>query len=271
MKLPLYREGIDDRPSRFALLSWVNELLGADYIRLEQLADGIAYCHLLSVVQPTAASLLFKLNLGAETVCDCRRNLRAVEEVVRKLNLPIEFDSEKLSKGKMLDHFKVLSSLYHYFNITTTKAQAAGGDGTSGAASTKRSCGDGTAAVVGKKNNSVICAKLSKETPADEMGVAGEMAVGDEIVVGDEMRLGDEMVVGDEMRLGDEMVVKLTQQVQRRVRGVMEAASEVEEVESEALFYFDKLKFIEEIVRSSTATGLADAVSKILADKPQQF
>lgn len=42
---------------RLELLNWVNELVEADYPRIEALADGVAYCQIIDSVFPGQVQL----------------------------------------------------------------------------------------------------------------------------------------------------------------------------------------------------------------------
>lgn len=42
---------------RLELLAWVNKISECDYPKIEMLADGIAYCHILDALHPGAVQL----------------------------------------------------------------------------------------------------------------------------------------------------------------------------------------------------------------------
>lgn len=42
---------------RLELLAWINRISECDYPKIEMLADGIAYCHVLDALHPGAVQL----------------------------------------------------------------------------------------------------------------------------------------------------------------------------------------------------------------------
>ena len=42
---------------RLELLAWINDIIDADYPKIETLSDGIAYCQLLDYLKPNIANI----------------------------------------------------------------------------------------------------------------------------------------------------------------------------------------------------------------------
>jgi RP/EB family microtubule-associated protein len=84
---------------RLELLAWINEILEADYPKVENLCDGIGYSQILDALNPSAINI-FKVNLSAKSEADYIRNLRLVEDCLHKLKFYHKMDPTKLAKGK---------------------------------------------------------------------------------------------------------------------------------------------------------------------------
>eukprot|EP00922_Rhytidocystis_sp_ex-Travisia-forbesii_P073053 GHVS01108897.1.p1 GENE.GHVS01108897.1~~GHVS01108897.1.p1 ORF type:complete len:263 (+),score=43.19 GHVS01108897.1:182-970(+) len=252
------------RPSRFVLLSWLNNLLNLDYIRIEQCTDGLAYAQILASLHPDGGIPLHLFNWAAESPWDCARNLMFVAEAVNRLDLPFEFDAEKLSKGRLLEHLQTLRSFYLYYHNKQIKPT--GGRSRSaqqiitkvGGQPVCRKAPLGVAASVdyvhrtssgGLLSNSrgtgVVCAKLFNDMKPTTICGAKEVECTD-------------------------MIGQLQQHIQDKVHALSKAIEETEEVVREASFYFEKLNYIEEIAASSQS-HLGSLVNQMLAVKPEQL
>lgn len=88
---------------RLELLSWLNDIIDADYPKIETCSDGIAYCQILDYLKPNAqgTSHLQRLNYNAKNKDDYKRNLKVFQDYVKKLNLPFTVPNlDQLSNGK---------------------------------------------------------------------------------------------------------------------------------------------------------------------------
>ena len=43
---------------RLELLAWVNDVVDADYPKIENLSDGIAYCQILDYIKPGSGNII---------------------------------------------------------------------------------------------------------------------------------------------------------------------------------------------------------------------
>jgi hypothetical protein len=79
------------------------------------LADGVAYAQLLDAVHPGCISIA-RLNFTTRYPEDNLRNLRIVEDALKKLkiNQPASFD--KMAKGMFQDNIVFLQWIYNYSN-----------------------------------------------------------------------------------------------------------------------------------------------------------
>ena len=81
------------------LLTWLNEALETSYHRVEDLADGIAYAQLFDACYPEADIPLHVFNFRAKYQDDFERNLKKLQKIVKKLNVPVSVPVAKLSRA----------------------------------------------------------------------------------------------------------------------------------------------------------------------------
>ena len=81
------------------LLNWLNAIIEADYPKIEQCSDGIAFCQILDAVFPKIVPLS-KLNFNANNKDDYYRNIKVLDEVGHKLKLPYQIQTKVLAQGK---------------------------------------------------------------------------------------------------------------------------------------------------------------------------
>jgi RP/EB family microtubule-associated protein len=88
---------------RLELLAWLNEIIDADYPKVENCSDGVAYCQLVDYLRPDKPNVipLTKLNYQAKNQSEFQRNLEIFQNAVKKLNLPFTVPKlDQLSNGK---------------------------------------------------------------------------------------------------------------------------------------------------------------------------
>eukprot|EP00922_Rhytidocystis_sp_ex-Travisia-forbesii_P073054 GHVS01108898.1.p1 GENE.GHVS01108898.1~~GHVS01108898.1.p1 ORF type:complete len:261 (+),score=41.93 GHVS01108898.1:178-960(+) len=249
------------RPSRFVLLSWLNNLLSLDYIRIEQCTDGLAYAQILASLHPDGGIPLHLFNWAAESYWDCSRNLMFVAEAVKRLNLPFEFDADKLAKGRLLEHLQTLGSFYLYYH--NKQIQQTG----------KRRFAQ---RIMPKVEGQHVCRKAplglaSVESVRKTSGLPSNNSRGTSVVCA---KLFNDMkpttICGAKEVECTDMIGQLQQHIQSKVHALSKAIEETEEVVREASFYFEKLNYIEEIA-SSSQSHLGSLVNEMLAVKPERF
>ena len=102
---------------RLELLAWLNDIIDADYPKIENCSDGIPYCQLLDYLCPNQTNIiqLNKLNYMAKNKADNQRNLKLFQTAVKKLNLPFTVPNlEQLSNGKFQFNMECVQWLYDY-------------------------------------------------------------------------------------------------------------------------------------------------------------
>jgi RP/EB family microtubule-associated protein len=80
------------------------------------LGDGVAYAQILDAIHPGALNI-FKINLSTRYPDDNLRNIKIVEDGLKKLQIQQQpFSYEKIGKGKFHDNIVFLQWLYGYAN-----------------------------------------------------------------------------------------------------------------------------------------------------------
>jgi len=84
-----------------------------EYTTVETLGDGVAYAQMIDAIHPGSINI-FKVNLNTKYPDDCQRNVKLVEDSLKKLQLSQPVSYEKIGKGKFHDNIVFLQWLYGY-------------------------------------------------------------------------------------------------------------------------------------------------------------
>ena len=82
---------------------------------VESLADGVAYAQVLDAVHPGCIALT-RLNFTTRYPEDNLRNLRLVEDALKKLKITQPASFDKMSRGMFQDNIIFLQWLFSYAN-----------------------------------------------------------------------------------------------------------------------------------------------------------
>ncbi|CAD8089207.1 unnamed protein product [Paramecium primaurelia] len=83
--------------SKSEILHWINALLKTNFSKIEQLGNGVAYCKLLNMIDPTCLNPS-KIVLKTKTQIDHISNLKLFQTAMQKLHMKKQFDIDKVSK-----------------------------------------------------------------------------------------------------------------------------------------------------------------------------
>lgn len=108
--------------SRGELLNWVNTLLRLNYVKIEQMGTGAAYCQLLDMVYPGKVSLS-KVNWKAKFEYEYLNNFKVLQQSFMKLNIMKHIDVEKLVKCKYQDNLEFLQWFKKIFDSTNAQTK----------------------------------------------------------------------------------------------------------------------------------------------------
>uniref|UniRef100_A0A7S4PQA0 Calponin-homology (CH) domain-containing protein n=2 Tax=Guillardia theta TaxID=55529 RepID=A0A7S4PQA0_GUITH len=92
---------------RWELLGWLNDFLSLDYSKVEDCADGIAYCQIFDAIYPGKVPL-HKLNFQAKTQDEKLKNLRILEKATRESGVLRPVQVEKIASGSFPENLAFL-------------------------------------------------------------------------------------------------------------------------------------------------------------------
>jgi len=111
---------------RMELLDWINNFLKSDYLKIEHLSDGIAYCRIFAKLFPGSVTTR-KLNLKAKYSSHNLQNLAILDEAFHRLHIPRQVPMKKLANGKFQDNYEFSLWIVRYIykdKKLLSKAQA---------------------------------------------------------------------------------------------------------------------------------------------------
>lgn len=106
----------DRRVGRLALLQWLNGILRADYTRIQECSDGIAYCQLIDIAFPGKVPLS-KLEFNPRSKADKERNMAVFQRSLLKLGIDRSIDASSIASGNFSDNNELLRWLYTFVQL----------------------------------------------------------------------------------------------------------------------------------------------------------
>jgi RP/EB family microtubule-associated protein len=100
---------------RVELLNWINDLLGLEYTKIEQMCSGVAACQVLDALYPGKVPLK-KVNFNAKLEYEFISNFKILQKVFDDLHIDKRIDIEKLVKGKYQDNLEFAQWLKAYYD-----------------------------------------------------------------------------------------------------------------------------------------------------------
>ena len=153
--------------SKNDILGWLNQLLGLNYTKVEQCANGAAYCQVFDAIYPGEVPVK-KVVFEAKAEHDAVKNYKVLQAVFDKKGIAKSIDVTKLLKGKPMDNLEFLQWLKRYHDINSSGA-AYNGPARRGGASEKENeaAASAPAAVTPRPSSSAVATKpaLTKSKP----------------------------------------------------------------------------------------------------------
>jgi RP/EB family microtubule-associated protein len=150
--------------SKNDILGWLNQLLGLNYTKVEQCANGAAYCQVFDAIYPGEVPVK-KVVFEAKAEHDAVKNYKVLQAVFDKKGIAKAIDVTKLLKGKPMDNLEFLQWLKRYYDINSSGA-AYNGPARRGAASEKENdTGAPAPAAVTPRPSSAAAAKTAATKP----------------------------------------------------------------------------------------------------------
>jgi len=100
---------------RQRLISWLNDLLGLKYSKVEQVATGAAFCQLFHILYPEHVPL-GKVNFDAMFDYEYIHNWKIIQTLFKRIGLRKGLEVKKLIQAKYMDNLEILQWMYKYFN-----------------------------------------------------------------------------------------------------------------------------------------------------------
>jgi RP/EB family microtubule-associated protein len=98
------------------LLAWINDLLQINYSKVEQCANGAAYCQIMDAIYPGEVPMK-KVIFDAKLEHDYVKNYKVLQNVFDKKQIAKHIEVNKLIKGKPLDNLEFLQWIKRYFDM----------------------------------------------------------------------------------------------------------------------------------------------------------
>mmetsp|Transcript_39288 Transcript_39288/g.76259 ORF Transcript_39288/g.76259 Transcript_39288/m.76259 type:complete len:265 (+) Transcript_39288:65-859(+) len=98
------------------LLEWVNDFLGLNYTKVEQMASGAAHCQLLDAIFPGKVPLS-KVNFDAKYDYDYVKNYKVLQGVFDKMNVDKRVPVQRLIKAKYQDNLEFFQWMKNFFDV----------------------------------------------------------------------------------------------------------------------------------------------------------
>ncbi len=96
---------------RLELLQWINSFLQADYAKLEDLRDCVAYCQVLDALHPGKLPL-HRLSFAASGDRERLQNAAVLADATKRLREQLPVAAQRLPRGAFQDHLECVHWAY---------------------------------------------------------------------------------------------------------------------------------------------------------------
>jgi len=235
------------KPGRLELLEWVNKLCESDYPRIESLSDGVAYAQILDMLHPRTIPLS-RIVFLPRSIEDNAKNLRMVADALNKIKAKKPLDISKLSQGKFAEHMDLVQWMYSYFqkNQSLVKGKYS--------AYTKR----------------LEAYKRQKKIPPEKTNF--EVVMSEHLIPNDpDLETQDSSIHEQRLNQLKDLVSSLEQELTNQVSNYKLLQEDIQQVEEERNFYFQKLRQIEIISESNPHDPITESLMQIISETPEDF
>mmetsp|Transcript_47848 Transcript_47848/g.113927 ORF Transcript_47848/g.113927 Transcript_47848/m.113927 type:complete len:262 (+) Transcript_47848:60-845(+) len=98
------------------LLTWLNDILQLNYTKVEQCANGAAYCQIVDAIYPGDVNMK-KVIFDAKLEHDFIKNYKVLQAAFDKKQIAKHIEVNKLVKAKPLDNLEFLQWIKRYFDL----------------------------------------------------------------------------------------------------------------------------------------------------------
>jgi RP/EB family microtubule-associated protein len=99
---------------RKELIEWLNDLLGLSYDKVDDAANGAAFCQVLDAIHPGDVPLS-RVNFNASTEAERIENYKILQSAFNKADIRQNIDVKALSKGRMQAALELLQWIHGYW------------------------------------------------------------------------------------------------------------------------------------------------------------
>jgi RP/EB family microtubule-associated protein len=233
---------------RCELLEWINKTLDLHYKKVEDTANGAAFCQLMDMWHPGSVPLA-RVSFGAHHPHECMENLKILQEAFVKTGQTEPIDVAALAKGRYTAALHLLQYLYSYH-------KQLGFHGVYDAAARRqqlhvkepsRSAPKPRAGGVPVLTKSIRTNLLTPNGSSEDLVVRPFKRSGPTNVT---VRKGSDVEVTAERDFEAE-IDDLKQQLRRGRRENRKLKEDVDEMTQERDFYYEKLRKIEEMCQDN--------------------
>jgi RP/EB family microtubule-associated protein len=112
-----------DNLSRNDILQWINTALDANYVKIEDLCTGAAYCQFMEMIFPGSIGTRAKrVKWNTKLEHEYINNFKVLQEYFKALSVEKIVPVEKLVKGKFQDNFEFVQWFKKFFDANYTDA-----------------------------------------------------------------------------------------------------------------------------------------------------
>ncbi|XP_018124039.1 microtubule-associated protein RP/EB family member 2 isoform X1 [Xenopus laevis] len=101
--------------SRHDIIAWVNDIVCLNYIKVEQLSSGAAYCQFMDMLFPGCISLK-KVKFQAKLEHEYIHNFKLLQASFKRMNVDKVIPVEKLVKGRFQDNLDFIQWFKKFFD-----------------------------------------------------------------------------------------------------------------------------------------------------------
>jgi RP/EB family microtubule-associated protein len=99
---------------RSELLEWINGLLAIDYDKVEDTANGAAFCQIIDAIHPGTVAL-GRVNFDAITEAEMVENYKVLQDAFQKNGITQHIDVVTLCKGRYMAALELFQWIHGYF------------------------------------------------------------------------------------------------------------------------------------------------------------
>jgi len=254
---------------RKEILDWINSTLSLNFTKIEQTAFGGVACQLLDIMHPGKVPL-HKVNWGAKQDFEFIANYKILQTSFQKLKIDKYVDVDKLIKGKYQDNLEFMQWFKRFFEMSVSempadydvvaqraRSKSGGGfnsmhsKGTPATSSTAApKCGTNTrvGSAPQKENMNARANNQQKSASSDSKDM--------------KHKAPEDKISGEVASSLKTENLQLKTKVQEMTRGMSELRQDMDCLEKERDFYFEKLRDIEMMLQDMEENGESTELGK---------